>query len=85
MNLVTSRPNLPDTARLPLGKAAGELGMSRNTLAKYAAMGRRMGGVDSVIGSNGRRMFYGKELKRFWEALTDVGTTIIAARRPRRS
>lgn len=85
MNLVALRPTLSDTARLPIGKAAEQLGLSRATLTKYAAMGRRLGGIDSVIGGNGRRMFYGKEIKRFWDMLTDVGTSILTTPRPRRT
>ncbi len=69
MNLVATCPEIPDSWKGGIGKTAQVLGISRFTLAKYAALGKRQGGIDWKLATNGRKIFTGKEVKRFWYIL----------------
>lgn len=70
MNLSKTMPDIPDdwkgnvtdTCRV-LG---GEKPISVTTLKKYAAIGRRHGGIDYNVNRKGLMVFIGKEVKRFW-------------------
>jgi len=52
------------TGRYPIGKAADALGISRNTLRKYADTGDIRCGVSR---RNGRAVFRGIDLIHFWQ------------------
>lgn len=70
MNLVNVCPDIPDSWKGSVSATARILGISRDTLYKYAALGKRGGGIDwTVSRSNGRKMFSGKEVKRFWSQI----------------
>lgn len=68
MNLVTECPDISDGWKGGVGKVAEVLGLSRITISRAADKGRRNGGIDWIPGRNGRRMFTGKEVKRFWRS-----------------
>lgn len=69
MNLVTVCPEIPDTWKGGIMATCQVLGLDRKTLTKYAALGKRQGGIDWQLATNGRKVFIGKEIKRFWRAL----------------
>lgn len=74
MNLTRVCPDIPDDWKGGLSDVCKVLGlpnkpMSRETIRKYAALGKRFGGLDYLPGKNGRRVFLGKEVKRFWKTL----------------
>jgi len=60
-------PEIADAWRGGASETARVLGVDRKTLRRYADMGRRAGGIDWKPGKRGR-VFYGKEIKRFWRA-----------------
>lgn len=66
MNLVNECPQISDNWRGGLMATARTLGIDRKTLDKYAKLGRHFGGIDSKPGKNGKRIFSGREIKRFW-------------------
>lgn len=65
MNLVKVCPDIPDDWRGCLADVAREIGLDRDTIDKYAKLGRRNGGIDWIPGKRGK-IFTGKEVKRFW-------------------
>lgn len=66
--MTSSEPIVKPKDRYPIGEAAKVLGIDRKTLLSYAMLGKRNGGIDCHIGRNGRKVFNGAELKRFWLA-----------------
>ena len=58
-------PKLSDTARVPIGKAAEILGISRDTLRNHTNNGYVKCGYNRI---NKRRFYTGKELKRYWRS-----------------
>lgn len=66
MNLVKVCPDIPDNWEGGFSDTAKILGICQTTLRKYAALGRRCGGIDWCVSKNGRKIFIGKEIKRFW-------------------
>lgn len=67
MNLVNICPDIPDDWRGGVVKTSKILGIDAKTLNKYAALGRRNGGIDWYISrKNGRKVFRGKDIKKFW-------------------
>ncbi|MDE6329502.1 MAG: hypothetical protein K2L83_02195 [Muribaculaceae bacterium] len=74
MNLTNTCPDIPDNWKGGMNDVCRILGrpgkpMSRETLRKYAELGKKFGGIDYTPGINGRRVFSGKEVKRFWKSL----------------
>jgi hypothetical protein len=73
MNLRNTCPDIPDNWKGGISQVCRILGMpgkplSRDTLRKYAEQGRRYGGINWIPGKNGRKLFSGKEVKRFWNS-----------------
>ena len=67
MNLVCVCPEIPDNWKGGITATAQVLGLSRDTIMKYAALGKRNGGIDWTISRvSGRKQFSGREVKRFW-------------------
>lgn len=66
MNMVNVCPDIPDDWRGGISDVAKVLGLSRDTVAKYAKLGRRNGGIDWKPSKSGRKQFTGREVKRFW-------------------
>ena len=66
MNLVNVCPDIPDNWRGGIAATAKLLGLSDDTVRKYARLGRRGGGIDWKPSKSGKMMFSGKEIKRFW-------------------
>lgn len=67
MNLVNECPVISDSWKGGITAAAKILGLDRKTLGRYAALGKREGGIDWKISPRtGRKQFLGKEIKRFW-------------------
>lgn len=69
MNLVNICPDIPDAWRggsTAVCKILG--GISRRTVDKYAALGRRGGGIDWKPGRRGR-IFSGREVRQLWHIL----------------
>lgn len=60
-----TEPQIPDTARLPIGQAAEVLGISRDTLRIHTENGFIRCGFNRV---NKRKFYTGSELKRYWRA-----------------
>lgn len=60
-----TEPNIPDTAKVPIGKAANILGISRDTLRNHTYNGHIKCGYNRI---NKRRFYTGRELKRYWKA-----------------
>lgn len=58
-------PQIPDNARLPIGKAAKLLGISRETLRTHTENNYIKCGWNRA---NKRRFYTGAELKRYWRA-----------------
>lgn len=69
MNLVTICPDIPDAWKGGISATCKILGLDPKTLCKYAALGKRQGGIDWKLATNGRKVFVGKEVKRFWATL----------------
>lgn len=72
MNLAKTCPDIPDNWRGNITDTCKILGedkpLSRNTIRKYIKSGKD-GGIRCMISSNGRILFSGKEVKRFWHTL----------------
>lgn len=72
MNLAKTCPDIPDNWRGNIADTCrvlgGEKPLSRDTLKKYALLGRREGGIDwkPKRGLKSGMTFSGKEVKRFW-------------------
>lgn len=66
MNLVNTCPDIPDNWRGGMSEVSRVLGINRETLRRYVVMGRKKGGIDHMPGKNGRKLFTGREVKRFW-------------------
>lgn len=67
MNLVNECPDVSDNWKGGIPDVARLLGLNRKTIIKYAELGKRGGGLDwHVSRSSGRKLFSGKEVKRFW-------------------
>lgn len=56
-------PNISDGARLPIGKAAQVLGISRETLRLHTDEGRLKCRFNPATK---RRVYSGREIKRYW-------------------
>ena len=56
-------PKIPDQARVPIGKAADILGISRETLRRHTNNGRVRCRFNEATK---RRYYMGRELKRYW-------------------
>lgn len=63
--MTTTEPQIPDTAKLPVVKAAEVLGIHRVTLRRYINDGLMRVGYHK---HNKRAFITGRELKRFWSA-----------------
>lgn len=61
-------PDIPDNWRGGRSDTAKVLGCGLRTLDKYAELGRKFGGIDWKPGKRGR-MFNGREIKRFYNAM----------------
>ena len=68
MNLVTECPDIPDSWKGGVNRVAEILGLDRSTIRKAAEKGKNFGGLDWKLGKNGRKVFTGKEVKRFWRS-----------------
>lgn len=68
MNLVTTCPDISDSWKGGVSKVAEILGLDRSTIRKAALRGKSFGGLDWSLGKNGRKVFTGKEVKRFWRS-----------------
>lgn len=68
MNLVNICPDIPDNWKGGITAVSKVLGLSDQTIRRAAALGKRYGGIDWIPGKNGRKMFTGKEVKRFWHS-----------------
>lgn len=66
MSLVNVCPDIPDNWKGGVTDAGRVLGVSSETIRRAANKGRRNGGMDWIVGRNGRKQFSGKEIKRFW-------------------
>lgn len=69
-NFSKTRPDIPDDWVGNMADTCKVLGngnkpISKGTLMKYAALGRRYGGIDWKPGKRGK-LFIGREIKRFW-------------------
>ena len=64
--MVNVCPNIPDDWRGTIAEASKILGLHRDTIRKYADVGRQAGGLDWKPSKKGRKTFTGKEIKRFW-------------------
>lgn len=58
-------PNIPDKARMPIGRAAELLGISRDTLRIHTTNGLIKCGFNRA---NKRKFYTGAELKRYWRS-----------------
>ncbi len=65
MNLVKTCPDIPDDWKGGMSDTCKLLGISWKTLDKYAKLDNRRGGIRWKP-RNGRRLFSGREIKRFW-------------------
>lgn len=63
--MTPSEPKIPDNNRYGVTEAAKILAVDRKTLRKYADSGLIKHGIQRA---NGRKFFYGSELKRIWRA-----------------
>ena len=59
-------PKVSDSWRGGVSETCRLLGISANTLRKYAQLGRKNGGIEWHPNRAGRMRFSGKEIKRFW-------------------
>ena len=66
MCIVRICPEIPDCWKGGLSATARVLGLHPDTVRKYANLGKRRGGIDWRPSKNGRMLFTGKEVKRFW-------------------
>lgn len=58
-------PDVLDTGKYGITKAAKSLGVSQKTFRKYVNAGLIKYGISRL---NGRKFFYGSELKKAWRA-----------------
>lgn len=63
--MVVSCPDVADSARFTIGKAAEVLGIHRGTLREHAKQGFIKYGINR---QNKRKFFKGSEIKRYWSA-----------------
>lgn len=63
--MIDAYPNLPNSCRYPIGKAAKLLGIHRDTLRKKADDGLIKYGISR---DNMRKFFLGSEINRYWKA-----------------
>lgn len=63
--MVHIEPDIPDNARLPIGKAAEILGISRDTLLRHTHDGHIRCIFHRI---NKRKLYKGSEIKRYWRA-----------------
>lgn len=73
MNLRNTMPEIPDSWRGGIAAACRVLGnegrpLSKTTLKEYCAKAVSQGGIAWTVGVNGRKVFKGSELKRWWAA-----------------
>lgn len=66
MNLVNTCPDIPDGWKGGVTDVARVLGLHAETIRRAAVKGRKNGGIDWIPGKNGRKIFCGKEVKRYW-------------------
>lgn len=66
MNLVNECPDIPDDWKGGVHDVAKVLGLSTQTIRRAANKVGEPGGIYWVPGKNGRKMFLGKEVKRYW-------------------
>ena len=64
--MVNELPNISDSWRGGVTDTAKVLGIARQTLRRYARIGKRNGGIDCTFGRNGRMVFIGRGSKRFF-------------------
>lgn len=62
MSITSECPTVSDSWRGGVAKTARLLGVSQETIRRACLDGRLRFGV----GRNGRKIFHGKEVKRFW-------------------
>lgn len=63
--MIYAEPDIDDNARVPIGKAAQLLGIHRSTLLEHTQNGYIKCMFHKV---NKRRLYQGKELKRYWKS-----------------
>lgn len=64
-------PDIPDNWRGGRSATAKILGISVKTLDRHSAIGRYHRGIRYTINPrNGRRVYTGKEIKKFWYDMT---------------
>lgn len=68
MKLVKTCPDIPDDWKGGVTEVASLLGMSRTTLLDKCSKKKRDGGIVWGTGRGGRKVFTGKEVKRFWKS-----------------
>ena len=66
--MVNEQPNISPTARYGIGEAAKILGIDRKTLRRHTNTGTT--GIECRYRKcNGRKVYTGQEIIRFWRAL----------------
>ncbi len=68
MSLVNICPDIPDNWKGGVLAVSKVLGLSDQTIRRACALGKYNGGIDFKIEMNGRKVFSGKEVKRFWRS-----------------
>ncbi|MDE6268209.1 MAG: hypothetical protein K2M04_03910 [Muribaculaceae bacterium] len=66
MGLVNICPDIPDDWKGGVTDTARILGLSDDTIIRYTKLGRKGGGIEGKKSKRGRTVYYGKEIKRFW-------------------
>lgn len=71
MNWSLTMPDIPDDWKggiVDTCKVLGQPGkpISKVTLRRYVALGRKAGGIGFKVSVSGRKVFTGYEIKRFW-------------------
>ena len=62
--MTSDRPQVINDSRYSVKTAATKLGVSRSTIYRAALSGC----IPFVLGRNGRKIFYGRDLVAFWSA-----------------
>ena len=62
--MTSSQPEVKLASRYSVGETCQLLGISRNTLARYAKKGKIRFGIRA---STGRRFYLGSEILKFWQ------------------
>lgn len=62
--MTSDRPQVINDSRYSVKTAATKLGVSRSTIYRAALLGY----IPFVLGRNGRKVFYGRDLVAFWSA-----------------